>query len=111
MNSQARLDAFLVAFNDKEDYVQGHNIGRDMLLNGENRKLAKLFASLSGLAEQFSKGKKQGFLKFEKMALKQLEEMPEHPFDEKDLLRQINDLNTLCVSSKNQTVPLKLRVK
>ncbi|WP_280770922.1 hypothetical protein [Salipaludibacillus daqingensis] len=88
-----RLEQFLHAINVDKDYIKGHDIGREMLLNGEDKQLAKLFASIAGLAQQHSNNKVSGYLKFRKMVVDRLAEMPNHPFDEAHLMSEFNKLD------------------
>ena len=96
--NKERLHSFLLAMNDKKDYIKAHDIGREMLLSGDDKSQAKLFAAIAGLAQQYSKCNRNGYKKFRKMVLTKMEEAPENPFDEADFKEQLKDMDTLLES-------------
>ena len=95
---QERLHSFIKAVNDEKDYIKAHDIGREMLLSGEDKSQAKLFAAIAGLAQQYNKGNRNGYKKFRKMVLTKMEEAPEKLFDEADFKEQLKNMDTLLES-------------
>lgn len=84
---------FVSAVNDERDYIKGHDIGRELLLSGEHKQLAKLLASIAGLAKQYETGKVKGYEKFRKMVTDRMDELPDHPFDEAYLKQQMTKMD------------------
>lgn len=108
------LEQFLYAINVDQNYIKGHDIGREMLLSGENKQLAKLLASIAGLVQQFENNKITGYTKFRKMVSDRIEAMPNQPFDEQHLMSEINKLDEFLDGKRNeheQKQPFQLKLR
>lgn len=75
------------AFNEEQDYIKGHDLGREILLQGEHKKMAKL------------------------MAWPHMPEMPEHSFDESDFLGQLQNLDRVIQDESGESFIWKIRLK
>lgn len=104
-NIEKKLMQFMKMFNEERDYIECHHISRSMLLEGEERELAKFLATLSGLAEQAAKGKLRGYRKFQNMIFQQMADLKENPFDEQDLRQQLDQLDKAMPSEEKEITP------
>lgn len=105
-----QIQRFQKAFNQDKDYITCHHISRDMLLQGDQRSLAKTLATLSALAEQVNKERLAGYHKLYQKLLNQLAEIDTFPFDEVSLRHQLSDLNDQIERGEViREIPLQLK--
>lgn len=90
---EERIDRYFDSFNQEENYILCHHISREMLLEGDNKPLAKCLATLSALMEQAEKRKWGGYQKLYSKFFDQLKELNTFPFDEEKLIEQIERMN------------------
>ena len=105
-----RIGKFQVTFNEEKDYVACHHISRDMLLNAEEKHVAKTLATLSALAEQVMKERWAGYHKLYQKIHEQLNEQDDFPFDKEDLRTQLENLNDRVNKGELiEEIPLQLK--
>ncbi|MGM7702557.1 hypothetical protein ACSVDE_12585 [Pseudalkalibacillus sp. Hm43] len=111
MNAQIeRINNYIQTFNVKQDYVECHHISREMLLDGDDRSIAKALATLSALMEQAQKKKWAGYKKLHKKFLEQLDEIERFPFDEEDLRLQLQLVDEQVENEpQDSIIPIQLR--
>ncbi len=111
MNSQSeRINNYIQTFNVKQNYVECHHISREMLLDGDDRSIAKALATLSALMEQAQNKKWAGYKKLHKKFLEQLDEIESFPFEEEDLRLQLQLLDEQVENQpENPIFPIQLR--
>ncbi|MCF6408950.1 hypothetical protein [Pseudalkalibacillus salsuginis] len=110
-DQQVRIHDYMRMFNEKMDYVECHHISREMLIEGDNKPLAKCLATLSALVEQADKKKWAGYNKLHKTFLQQLDEIDDFPFDEEDLKMQLQHLDEQVKYNSEQSIkPIQLSI-
>lgn len=108
-----QLKQFVYTINIEQNYIKGHDIGREMLLRGDDKQLAKLLASIAGLLQQFSNRKIAGYTKFRRMVAARLTEIPNHPFDERHLMSELDRLDDILNEKRyedKQKHPFQLKL-